>query len=239
LAEECPVEAMTTEFNGFPASMLEFLHELEANNRRDWFLLNKSRYEREVLEPALDFIAAMSSPLADFAPAFLALPKRSGGSLMRVYRDTRFARDKRPYKTNVGIQFRHHLGKDVHAPGYYVHIDTREVFVGAGAWRPPSEALKAIRAAIDEHPRRWIAARDDSDFASRFVLSGESLRRPPRGYGGDHAMVDDLKRKSFIALHYMDHRSIEDVGFVDEVTKAFRSATPFMRFLCAALRAPF
>ena len=230
---------MTTAFGGFPSSSLEFLHELETNNTREWFLQNKPRYESEILTPALDFIEAMSKPLADFAPAFLANPRRSGGSLMRVYRDTRFARDKRPYKTNVGIQFRHHLGKDVHAPGYYVHVDTRDVFVGAGAWRPPADALKTIRAAIDEHPKRWLTARDEPDFASRFVLSGESLVRPPRGYDGEHPLIDDLKRKSFIALHYMDHSAIQDGKFVDAVARAFRSATPFMRFLCAAVRVPF
>lgn len=80
----------------------------------------------------------MQEPLAGFAPRFTAVPSRVGGSLMRVYRDTRFSRNKLPYKTNIGIQFRHEQAKDVHSPGYYVHIEPDEVFLGAGMWRPDS-----------------------------------------------------------------------------------------------------
>ena len=107
----------------FTPATVKFLAELSDNNNRDWFNENKTRYEEEVLDVALRFIQSMQDPLADFAPHFTAIPKRMGGSLMRVYRDTRFSKDKTPYKTNIGIQFRHVLGKDVHAPGFYVHIE--------------------------------------------------------------------------------------------------------------------
>ena len=125
----------------FDASTLKFLRELRANNDRDWFNANKPRYEEHVLDPALRFIDAMYDPLADVAPRFTAIPKRSGGSLMRVYRDTRFSRDKTPYKTNIGIQFRHEFGRDVHAPGYYIHIEPDNAFIGAGMWRPAADPL--------------------------------------------------------------------------------------------------
>ena len=116
------------EFEGFQPTLLAFLRDLKANNNRDWFNAHKPDYEQLVREPALGFISAMGPPLAKFAPMFVAVPRKSGGSLMRVYRDTRFSRDKTPYKTNVGIQFRHEYGKDVHAPGYYFHIDPDQVF---------------------------------------------------------------------------------------------------------------
>jgi len=112
--------------NAFPPQTLAFLRELADNNRRDWFKPNKVRYEEHVLDPALRFIIAMQAPLADFAPHFTAVPDRVGGSLMRIYRDTRFSKDKLPYKTNVGIQFRHESARDVHAPGYYVHVAPSE-----------------------------------------------------------------------------------------------------------------
>ncbi len=230
---------MTNEFAGFPPALLRFLAELEINNQRDWFNANKGRYEQNIVAPGLAFISAMATELARFAPRFRALPLRSGGSLMRIYRDTRFARDKRPYKTNVGIQFRHEHGTDVHAPAYYFHIDCHETFVGVGAWRPPSSALTAIRERIDEHPRTWLAARDDADFASRFALSGESLMRPPRGYGGNHPMIADLKRKSFIAIHHLQHDELAKPALVSRVGDAFQSATPFMKFLCDAVGVPF
>ena len=98
-------------FNGFDPSILGFLDELAQNNERDWFAENKDRYERLVREPALDFIVAMGPLLDRIAPQFEAVAKKMGGSLMRVFRDTRFGRDKTPYKTNVGIQFRHTPGQ--------------------------------------------------------------------------------------------------------------------------------
>ena len=91
----------------FSQNTFRFLDELAANNNRAWFEANKKNYELLVREPALDFIEEMAPVLASFAPSFRAEPRKAGGSLMRVYRDTRFSRDKTPYKTNIGIQFRH------------------------------------------------------------------------------------------------------------------------------------
>jgi len=103
----------------FNKATFTFLDELAANNDRAWFEANKPRYEELVREPALDFIAAMAPELEKFAPHFRAEPRKMGGSLMRVFRDTRFARDKSPYKTNIGIQLRHELGKNFISPPFY------------------------------------------------------------------------------------------------------------------------
>ena len=97
-------------FNGFPKGTRKFLRDLGRNNNRDWFNANKSKYEKEVREPALAFITAMRKPLRSLSECFQAIPKKTGGSLMRIYRDTRFSKDKTPYKTNVGIHFRHQSG---------------------------------------------------------------------------------------------------------------------------------
>ena len=128
--------AMSIEFAGFQPSLIAFLEELETHNNRTWFAANKPRYETDVLAPALAFIDAMAPHMLAVSPHFPTLAKRVGGSLMRVYRDTRFARDKRPYKTNVGIQFRHRPGKDVPAPGVYVHIPPESNFLGPASGRP-------------------------------------------------------------------------------------------------------
>ena len=112
----------------FNPETLSFLNELAQNNNRDWFNENKVRYEEQVLDVALLFIQSMQKPLREIAPHFTAIPKRMGGSLMRVYRDTRFSKNKTPYKTNIGIQFRHEQAKDVHSPGFYVHVDPEQVF---------------------------------------------------------------------------------------------------------------
>ncbi len=226
-------------FPGFPLELLHFLSDLSKHNKRDWFEKNKMRYESELLEPSLAFIEAMAEPLAKISPHFRAVSKKSGGSLMRIYRDVRFSKDKRPYKTNVGIHFRHAKGKDVHAPGFYFHIDPEEVFVGAGIWHPDSKALGKIRKAIHRDPASWKKAKGGKAFRDRYEQSGDSLIRPPKGYDADHPLIEDLKRKDHIGLHQIDHDALLSSTIVKETTAAFRAAKPYMAFLCAALGVQF
>ncbi|HTK98261.1 MAG TPA: DUF2461 domain-containing protein [Pseudomonadales bacterium] len=224
-------------FKGFDPSLLGFLDELAQNNERDWFAENKHRYERLVREPALDFIVAMGPLLDRIAPEFEAVAKKMGGSLMRVFRDTRFGRDKTPYKTNVGIQFRHTQGKDVHAPGYYLHIEPGAHFIGAGMWRPDPDSLAGIRTAIVERASAWKSARDA--VAKTYSLDGGALKRPPRGYPVDHPMIDDIKRTDFIATRPFDDAELFRTDFAARVAKRFEAATPLMKFLCRAVGVPF
>lgn len=219
----------------FTKATFKFLDELAANNNRAWFEENKPRYEALVREPALDFIEAMDPVLARFAPCFRAEPRKVGGSLMRVFRDTRFSRDKTPYKTNIGIQFRHQLGKDVHAPGFYLHIATDECFLGAGSWHPESDELGRYRDHIVKKTEKWFAARDDKKFTSQWELWGEGLTRPPRGYAADHPAIEDLKRKDFIAIAPLSVAEVTGTGLVKLAGSRFASAAPFMKFLCEAL----
>ncbi len=226
-------------YAGFEASTIAFLEELAVNNNRDWFGENKPRYEELVLDVALRFIQSMQEPLADIAPHFVALPTRVGGSLMRVYRDTRFSKNKTPYKTNIGIQFRHEQAKDVHAPGYYVHIDPEQVFVGVGMWRPDSEPLRGIRERIAARPAEWRRVVDAPRFKRHFSLGGETLTRPPRGFDADHECIEDIKRKSFIAVRNLPAEAPLGKSFQRTVESSFRNAEPLMRFLCKAVGVPF
>jgi len=223
----------------FEAETLKFLAELRGNNNREWFNENKPRYEEHVLDVALRFIQSMHDPLAEFAPHFTAIPKRMGGSLMRVYRDTRFSKIKIPYKTNIGIQFRHEQAKDVHAPGYYVHIDPDEVFLGAGMWRPATDALRGIRERISFKSAEWERARDDQAFKRHFRLGGETLVRPPRGFDKEHPQITDIRRKDFIAIKNMPLADALNPKFQQKVETAFKAAEPYMRFLCKAVNVPF
>ncbi|MBY5994130.1 DUF2461 domain-containing protein [Ferrimonas balearica] len=223
----------------FATETLAFLTQLEANNTRDWFNDNKARYEEQVRGPALDVIASFAPRLAEFAPRFRADARKVGGSLMRPYRDTRFSKNKAPIKLNVGIQFRHDLGKDVHAPGYYLHVQPGNCFLGVGSWHPEPKALAGIREAIDASPIRWLAARDDGEFCSRFSLSGDSLVRPPKGYDKDNPMLEDLKRKDFIAVMNLRDDQVLGESLLDRMEEAYQAADPFMRFLCQAMKVPF
>jgi uncharacterized protein (TIGR02453 family) len=223
----------------FTPATLKFLTELAENNRRDWFEDNKARYEEQVRAPALAFIADMAPELQAFAPRFLALPKKMGGSLMRVHRDTRFGRDKSPYKTNIGIHFRHDAGKDVHAPGYYLHIEPGSFFLGVGIWHPDADALGMIRDRLVEKPKQWLSARDDTGFRRAYSLSGESLQNPPRGFAKDHPLLEDLKRKDFIAIRELKRKEVLSPTLPSDVAEHFAAATPFMRFLCGAMGVGF
>src|SRR5690242_7548675 len=120
--------ARMAEFTGFPKTFFAFFRELKANNDRAWFEANKSRFRETVQAPMSDFIEAMAPHLSRISKEFVADPRPNGGSMFRIYRDVRFSRDKRPYKEHGACQFRHRLGRDVHAPGFYVHLAPKEVF---------------------------------------------------------------------------------------------------------------
>ena len=158
---------------------------------------------------------------------------------MRVYRDTRFSRNKLPYKTNIGIQFRHQQAKDVHSPGYYVHVDPQRVFVGVGMWRPDANSLRVIRERIVARPSDWTGALGDAKFRHYFELGGESLSRAPRGFDKDHELIDHIKRTSFIAVRDLDVGDCLTPQFQRKVETSFAAATPFMKFLCEAVDVPF
>ncbi|MEE8244940.1 MAG: DUF2461 domain-containing protein [Pseudomonadales bacterium] len=226
-------------FQGFGPQTVRFLEDLEDHNDRDWFKANKHRYDSDVLEPALDFITAMGPRIEKISECFTAIPKRMGGSLMRVYRDTRFSKDKTPYKTNIGIQFRHERGKDVHAPGYYLHIETTGCFLGAGIWHPESGVLRAIRERISSKPDEWQRVLSAKSFNDTYTLGGDSLKRPPRGFGEDTPHLDDVKRKDFIGVCDFSIGEAASAKFADQVAKRFVKASPLMRFLCAAAEVEF
>ncbi|MEN8179538.1 MAG: DUF2461 domain-containing protein [Pseudomonadota bacterium] len=227
------------DFTGFPEGSRNFLEQLANNNNKEWFHANKDSYEQLIREPALAFIEEMGPRLREISPRFNAIAKKSGGSLMRVYRDIRFSKDKTPYKTNVGIQFRHELGKDVHAPGFYLHIEPESCFMGAGIWHPENRTLGKIRDFIVDNPASWKAALHQQGFKRDFTLEGDSLKRPPRGYPTEHELMEDLKRKDFIACKGFKCGEITKRSLPQFITRSFKQADPFMRYLCTALEVPY
>jgi len=226
-------------FEGFDERFREFFAGLAANNNRAWFQDHKPLYEEAVVTPMQAFITAMQPRLAKISSHFTADPRRSGGSMFRIYRDTRFSKDKTPYKTHAAAQFRHALGKDVHTPGFYVHLSPSEVFIATGIWRPDSASLAKIRQAIVDKPKAWREARDDAAFAKAFKLGGESLKRPPRGFDADHPLIEDLKRKDFIGSAELPPELMAQPAFLDVVADSFKASAPFVRFICRALAVPF
>jgi uncharacterized protein (TIGR02453 family) len=226
----------------FTAATFRFLRELEENNDRAWWEQNKQRYIEDVRDPAVAFIADIAGGLATISPHFVADARSSGGSLMRPYRDIRFSADKTPYKTNVGIQFRHEAGKDVHAPGFYVHLEPSRCFAGAGLWSPETSVAAAIRRAIDEDPSGWGRAAHDAKFERTWSLGDQEedrLRRVPAGLKADHAYVDDLRLKSFVAGRRLTQREVTSADFTASMVKSFKETGPLVRFLCRAIGLPY
>jgi len=217
----------------FKPALFNFLAELKKNNTREWFTENKDRYKAEVQAPLLEFISAFSVPLGTISPHLKADPRPVGGSMFRIYRDVRFSKDKSPYKTHAAAQFRHRDGRDVHAPGFYLHLEPGNVFMGAGIWHPAGASLGAIRTAIIDNPVRWREA------VANLSLGGESLKRGPRGVDPDHPMIEDLKRKDFVSLTMSSKTAACRSGFLGDFTAACEHAAPMMRFLSEALDLEF
>ena len=223
----------------FGRELFEFLLELRLNNDRGWFEANRERYELHVREPLMEFVADFAEPLNDISPRFVADPRPSGGSIFRVHRDVRFSKDKSPYKTMAAAQFRHESAKDVHSPGFYLHLEPGNVFAGTGIWHPDSETLAKVRNAIVANPRRWRKALSSVQFSTTHKFEGESLVRPPKGYDPDHPHIEDLKRKDFVTVVPYQEEDACAPGFIDRFAESCRAAAPLMEFLTRAVGLPW
>jgi uncharacterized protein (TIGR02453 family) len=225
----------------FTPKLFAFLRDLKEHNERDWFKAHQDRYEEHVREPALRFIEDFSEPLLKVSEHFTADARKVGGSLFRIQRDTRFGKDKTPYKTHTGIHFRHVATRDdVHAPGFYLHLEPGGCFAAAGLWNPSTEHAYAIRHAIADDAAVWKRATRSKRFVDLYDgLEGESLVRPPRGFDADHPLIDDLKRKSFLASTRFTQKQVTSAEFMDDYLATVKTAAPFMRFLCEAIGVGF
>ncbi len=210
----------------FTPDLFDFLTRLKRNNRREWFQKNKQKYEATIKEPSVRFVLDAAEPLHAISPHLRCDPK---SSLFRIYRDVRFSNDKRPYKTHVGIHFSAGA-KDAHAPGFYLHLEPGGCFVCGGIWQPERIPLLKIREAIVSRSADWKKA------TRGLTLSDEDkLSRPPRGFPGDHPLMEDLKRKSFIALIDLSEDQICGPRFMKDFAAAAKKITPIVSFLAAAL----
>ncbi len=215
----------------FKRGLFDFLKELSAHNNRDWFQANKSRYEQQVQDPFLRLIADLGPRLKEINPHFVADPRLSGGSMMRIYRDIRFSKDKSPYKTFIAAHFRHKQGKEGATPGFYLRLEPTGSIFGAGIWRPEAAALKQIRAHIVRNPKDWQSVSDTVRSRLPLTFGGESLKRPPAGVDASHPLIEDLKRKDFVIGARLSDREVLRNDFLDHFLSMISGADPFIRFL--------
>ena len=220
----------------FGPAFFAFLKNLAKHNDRDWFARNKARYVRDVQEPSLRFIGDAGPRLQKFSAHLVADPKPFGGSLSRIYRDIRFSKDKRPYRTEVGIHFWHRLTTEVeHAtPGFYLHMSPDESYAASGIWRPEPKKLEKIRRAIVDRPEDWRRV-----LRGKPNFEGEVYKRPPKGYDPAHPLVQDLMRKDFVATVPFKEKDVVGSDFLDEFLEACGSLNSLNRFLAVAVGLPW
>lgn len=215
----------------FTDELTRFLRELGKNNNRDWFNANKPRYEQHLLAPALELVRAMAPRLAKISKHLEADDRKVGGSMMRIYRDVRFGKDKRPYNEHVHFRFMHSKPGGL---GYFLGVDAAEVTLGAGVWRPEPGPLAAIRKAVAADCKGWQKC-----FALKgWEPGGETLARPPQGFDKDHPCIADIKRKDFVLFHKMKAAESTKPGFADAVSAAYADTKPLIKFLADALKLP-
>jgi uncharacterized protein (TIGR02453 family) len=213
----------------FRPELFDFLRQLKRHNNREWFAKNKARYENIVRDPALLFISSFGPHLYKLSPHFVADPRPTRGSLFRIYRDTRFSHDKKPFKTHVGIHFFHASGKDAHAPVFYLHLEPDNPFAAAGVWHPDNSALTKIRTAIVAEPEQWAKVK------RKLELEGDSLKRPPRGFNPNYRFIADIKRKDFVASVGFTEAQVCGPKFMRDFAAACRTMLPLVEFTTRAL----
>jgi len=217
----------------FTPELFQFLKRLKRNNDRDWFQAHKPEYLAHAHEPALRFISDFAGPLYEISAYLVADPRSSRGSLFRIYRDTRFSPDKRPYKTHLAMRFSHR-GKDVHSPGFYLHLEPGGCFAASGLWHPEPPTLLKVRTAIVDRCDEWRAVRKllNWDDASR-------LSRPPRGFPCDHEFVEDLKLRDLGTSVEFTEKQVCGSQFMTIFARACRTMSPLPKFLSGALGLQF
>ncbi len=225
----------------FTPGLFAFLRDLAEHNERAWFKANQTRFEEQVRLPALAFIEDLAEPLLKISRHFTADPRPLGGSLFRIQRDTRFSKDKTPYKTHTGIHLRHVATRDdVHAPGFYLHLEPGNCFAALGLWQPATAHAQAIRAAIAGKPRAWVSRHPSPALLAALRHGRWQPARPsPQGFAPDHPLLDDLRRRDFTASTRLTQARVTAPGFLEDYAATMRAGAPFLRFLCEALDLAF
>lgn len=232
-------------FTGFPQAGLQFLHDLAAHNEREWFNARKPIYQEQVEAPALSLVVTLGERLrAEVAPGLTYDTRTNGaGSLMRIYRDTRFSPDKTPYKTHVDMWlWEGDAPKKMQNPGFGVRVAVEAgalvsgLMVGLGGF--DKDALAAYREAVagDDLGPALVEALDAVKAAGDYRIEGVHYKRVPRGYDAEHARADLLR---YNGLHVysppLDPALLTSAAFVDAVVEHCAKMAPVHHWLVKML----
>jgi uncharacterized protein (TIGR02453 family) len=217
----------------FTPEALKFLRGLARNNDRDWFEPRRDIFEREIKAPMLAVVAEINDALAAFAPEHIREPRKA---IFRIYRDTRFAEDKRPYKSHLGVWWVRSGLEKTSGAGYYFHISAKETVVAAGAFMPTPEQLLAVRRHIDQHPDEIRAILADRKLCAAMPdWDGEAMKRVPKGFCSESPVADLLMCRKWGVSATLPAELATGAKLVKEVARRFAAAAPLVRFLNAPL----
>lgn len=222
-------------FKGYTKDAIRFLKRLEKNNNREWFQEHKQDYFTLLRRPTEDFVNTLQARIGKKLPAFMFEPKKS---IFRIHRDTRFSENKAPYKTHIAFFIRAKLfQKGVDSPGFYFHLDPKEVFVGGGQYIPSSQDLLRIRERIDQDPKSIRKILNSSAFKRMYgPMPGDKLTRAPKGFSVDHPDIDLLSLKQWHTSLQLDKNLIFSEDIVDVTADAFLKVSPLVYWIMDTVR---
>lgn len=222
-----PVSAQTAQL---PASSLDFLLALKENNYREWFNSNKTWFQQEQAH-----VEAFAQALLQALNKHDEIETLSGKqSMHRIYRDTRFSKDKTPYKSNWSGGFKR--ATKYRRGGYYFHIEPGNSFVAGGFWAPNTADLKRIREEISYEPEALRAILNQATFKKTFgQLKGEQLKTAPKGFDAADEAIDLLRYKQYLLVRSFTDQEVLSPGFLKEADRAFSHMRPFFDYMSHAL----
>jgi uncharacterized protein (TIGR02453 family) len=216
------------------AQTLDFLKELVDNNNREWFQANKERYDK-ARENLIELTTSLISKVHQIDPGVSADldPKKS---VMRIYRDIRFSKNKTPYKSNFGVSIPSH-GLKLGGVEYYLQIQPGKSFIAGGYWMPEAEHLKAIRQEIDYNAADLKKIIDEPGFVKLFgeFRKQEQLKTVPRDYNADNENIELLKLKSFVVFHQLIDKEVQSATAAEDIAGLCSKIYPLNVFLKNAI----
>lgn len=218
------------DFQGFSPKAAAFLKSLKRNNRREWFQPRKDDYEQLLHLPMMALVCELAEECKSFAPEIRFDPRKS---LLRIYRDTRFSKDKTPYKDFVAAKFPFGTAtKDVDSLGFYIHFEPGDFFIGGGIYKPSTEQLRKIREMILQNPDAFTDIVENRVFKKHFgEIQGEKLKKVPAGISADHELAEYFKLKQFFVSISFPEEAAYKKDLPKKIAKEFKEMMVFARWL--------
>ncbi len=222
---------MKSAFPGFPQEGIDFFRKLQRNNRREWFQPRKATFDETLKLPMRELVAALNDAMKKFAPDYVTDPDKA---IYRIYRDTRFSKDKTPYKDHIAASFPRQGTPG--GGGFYVAVSHKEVAIGGGIYMPAPETLLALRQHIADHHLEFRKIVAKPAVRQLFQgLQGEQLTRVPKGFDREHPAADLLRYRRYILYVELPPDLATSPDLYPEVIRHFRTMTPFLEYLNAPL----